>query len=1097
MSASRNFTLFLSLVLTACVVAEPIQSSWFTHLSGQYARVYPTTVEENANSPATTWDHPTGADQLVPTYAGVSEVSLTATDLYIRTSGLAFHVMGPWYGENGGLFPNYPANIAQTARFPLDPQVAALPKSLTTGGAVGYFVDGVAMFDARDAFSYINESGRDATPADVPIRGDGMWNRDAYVNESVTFDAANAHQAGATHHYHANPTGLRYLLSDSVDYDYASNTYSENAYGTHSPILAWTFDGFPLYGPYGYADPLDPDSGIRRMISGFQKRDGTNGSSNLNTTGRSSLPQWVVDNQNDRSNPLAAEEYGPAVTNVYTLGHYIEDYAYKGDLGLTLGVDFDLNEYNVRWCVTPEFPAGTWAYFCCIEADGTPAFPYNIGRFFFGEVQGANGVNLPADREIIFEGGPEAELKMETPTVDSDSGDVTISWSGPEGGSYIVQRSADLDEWQLHHDDVKNNAGSFGSIDDEGRAQGGPQQFYRSQLTSLAPFDDNGFDYSQPVVADFTAHFDSLPAEEKIESVTIGNVAVTILSYDAVSGSLELTFDESSLAAGDYQIALTYLPDSGTPSGLTSTNVHTIHPPHNILLLIVDDWGVDSSPMDNNAQLNPSATFPPMPNLETLAARGLRFTNAYAQPICSPTRASILTGRQAARHGVGTAGGALPASELTLPEIFAAEGSPYQLASYGKWHLGGGVNGPAEIGGWPEFAGILNGGVSSYTSWNKTENGISTNNYTTYSTTDQVNEAIDFISGQSANPWFVWMAFNAPHTPFHNPPSELHDYPTLPEDENGEVTGANRRQAYEAALQALDTEIGRLLANVDLETTNVILIGDNGTPGAVVQAPYGEGHAKGSLYQGGIHVPCIIAGPDVRFSGMSHKLVHCVDLFSTILDLAKIDVSTATAAVDVIDSQSLVPVLKGQDIAQRSIVSAIFADDFANSGRTLISSEYPGYELIAYGDPSSLATASSYEMYYLPADTNEQMPLSLPPASGDHHFAAYHALVAKDAALRPAAVVGDTLYLELPNVTGGAGVPNNANLDPISITVNGVAASYIERYDQTDTYNRWWVKCTVPDTLSAPYTSAVVTFSDNPNTGDARVFSASSIIIAP
>jgi hypothetical protein len=207
--------LLISCILSPMVLAEPITTSWFTELSGQYARIYPTLTEEAANSPVTSWNHPSGNDQLTPTYAGVSEISTTTTDLYIRTSGLPFQTMGPWYlnAAKTNLFPNYPGNIAQTARFPLTPEVASFPKPLTGLGAIGYFVDGVAMFDSRDAFSYVNGLMRDATPADGANRGDGVWNRDAFVNEAVTFDPANAHQAGATHHYHANPTGLRHRYS--------------------------------------------------------------------------------------------------------------------------------------------------------------------------------------------------------------------------------------------------------------------------------------------------------------------------------------------------------------------------------------------------------------------------------------------------------------------------------------------------------------------------------------------------------------------------------------------------------------------------------------------------------------------------------------------------------------------------------------------------------------------------------------------------------------------------------------------------------------------------------------------------------------------
>ena len=94
----------------------------------------------------------------------------------------------------------------------------------------------------------------------------------------------------------------------------------------------------------------------------------------------------------------------------------MEDNDYLGDLGQTLGVDFDLNEYNARFCVTPEFPEGVWAYFVCIDEFGTPLFPYNIGRSFFGDPIGDNANAIPANDEpdaevtTLFEGGPEAPL---------------------------------------------------------------------------------------------------------------------------------------------------------------------------------------------------------------------------------------------------------------------------------------------------------------------------------------------------------------------------------------------------------------------------------------------------------------------------------------------------------------------------------------------------------------------------------------------------------------------------------------------------------------------------------------------------------------
>jgi len=935
------------------------------------------------------------------------------------------------------------------------------------------------MFDSRDAFSYAFNFGRDATPGDVPNRGDGIWNRDAYVNEAVTFDPGNSHSAGVTLHYHANPAALRSLLGDSVDFTAATNTYTENPTGQHSPILAWVFDGLPLYGPYGYSDPLDPNSAVRRMVSGYQMRDGSNGSTNLTTTGRTILPAWITRNETARATPLTTQQYGPAVDATYTLGHYLEDYDYKGDLGMTQGVDFDLNEYNVRWCVTPEFPAGTWAYFSCIASDGTPVFPYNISRYYYGTPSGGNVNTLPTDRTIIYEGGPEAKQQLETPDV--SGGDVTITWSGAEGGTYRIEHSDDLENWKLLNDDAKNDQGSFGSLTDAGRATE-QQQFYRSQLTSIAPFDAAGFDYTQPQFATFSATFSPLPPISEITSVTVGGLTATILTSN--NGKLELVFDDESLAPANYSAILTYTPSGGSSTQLTSTNAHTVSPPRNILLLILDDWGIDSSPIDNQGNL--SASLPSMPNLETLAARGVRFTNAYAQPVCSPTRASIITGRYGFRNGVGhPSSNTLAANEEALPEIFTAQSSGYGLASFGKWHLGGGDNGPLTRGGWTEFRGILGGGVTNYYNWSKTINGTTTDDITAYTTTDQVDDAVAFITAQGSTPWFVWMGFNAPHAPFHNPPSHLKTSPDYPVDANNEITdGANRRPAYNAALQALDAEIGRLLLSVDLSNTNIILIGDNGTPGQVIQSPFTTNHSKDTLYQGGINVPLVIAGPDVTYCGTSQKQVHCVDIFSTILDLAGL---TEPAGVE-IDSQSLLPILKGRDSATRGIVSERFNSGSAGDGRSIILADFPDYKLIAFGDPTDGDDTTTYEMYHISSDTDEQTPLTVPPTAADLHYAAYLALIAKDLALGPPPTTGTVLYLELPTTSGPAGAPPNQSIVPDSITVNGTTATFVARFDQSDVYNQYWVKCTVPASLQAPYTTATVTYPDNPNTGATRVF---------
>ena len=490
-SAKAKVALFLPLLSLAPVQADPQLSSWFTGDSGKYARIYQTTANETAGITSTTWSRGQGV-QSSPVYAGISKVEYSANWIYIRTSGLAGHIMGPWYLDAAKTqnFPNFPDNQAKIYRIPRNPMIPAT-KTLTGLGATGAMVNGVSIFDSRDAFSYVNASGTDATPVNG-LTGDGVWNRDGYHNEGITFDPALAHQAGSNYHYHAHPIGLRYQLGDHVDYNPVTNRYTESTEPVtkHSPIVGWAADGLPVYGPYGYASPLDPESGVRRMITGFVARDGNYGTTNLAATGRTTLPAWAQRIQ------TVAFKNGPAVGANYLLGHYIEDYDYLGDRGYTQGVHFDLNEQNVRWCVTPEFPSGTWAYFTTIHADGTPAFPYTTGRQYFGSPSGGT-TTITETVTTWFHGGPSLEEVASPPAVNMATGDVTLVWSAAEGGSYLVEASTDLKDWP----DVATNVtatGAVASIVESGAANTHDRRFYRVSRTALAPFDTAGFDYTAP-----------------------------------------------------------------------------------------------------------------------------------------------------------------------------------------------------------------------------------------------------------------------------------------------------------------------------------------------------------------------------------------------------------------------------------------------------------------------------------------------------------------------------------------------------------------------------------------------------------------------
>ena len=339
--------------------------------------------------------------------------------------------------------------------------------------------------------------------------------------------------------------------------------------------------------------------------------------------------------------------------------------------------------------------------------------------------------------------------------------------------------------------------------------------------------------------------------------------------------------------------------------------------PPNILLLIVDDFGIDA------AEFYPTtvrrATTPPaphMPNLRRLAQAGVLFSEAWSTPLCASTRATIFTGRYGFRTGVGANTHeqpdlpTLPRAEFILPEAFQARPAlGYMLAHIGKWHVSRGDTDP-NLYGWPYFAGgdPQRPDVPDYFSWTKHVNAAVTTS-TTYATTDQVNEALGVIGQARAQnrPSFVEVAFNAPHSPFHKPPNELHSRDALPLYQSG----VNPRPYFEAMSEALDTEIGRLLQGVDLATTTVILVGDNGTTSSVVAPPYPASKSKSTVYQGGIRVPLLVAGAGVVSPGrLVPALANTVDLYPTILELAGINPAAVVPAGTKLDGVSLLPYVR-------------------------------------------------------------------------------------------------------------------------------------------------------------------------------------------
>lgn len=312
----------------------------------------------------------------------------------------------------------------------------------------------------------------------------------------------------------------------------------------------------------------------------------------------------------------------------------------------------------------------------------------------------------------------------------------------------------------------------------------------------------------------------------------------------------------------------------------------------NILLVIADDLGKDATPNYQEGTVKPN-----MPTLQALMNNGITFENLWSYPVCTPTRASILTGKYGIHTNVLEVGDVISTAETSVQSFIDVNtGNEYATAIVGKWHLSINANDPITMGV-DYYAGLLTGGVQSYTNWNLTENGV-TNTSTEYTTTKFTDLAINWINDQT-KPWFLWLAYNAPHTPFHLAPVNLHSQGNLPTDQAS--IDANPMPYYMSAIEAMDSELGRLLSSLSAEERNntiVIFIGDNGTPNQVAQAPYSPMRAKGSIYQGGVNVPMIIAGTGVnRMGAREYALVHTTDLFSTIATIAGVNISEINNSV--------------------------------------------------------------------------------------------------------------------------------------------------------------------------------------------------------
>lgn len=329
---------------------------------------------------------------------------------------------------------------------------------------------------------------------------------------------------------------------------------------------------------------------------------------------------------------------------------------------------------------------------------------------------------------------------------------------------------------------------------------------------------------------------------------------------------------------------------------------------HNILVIMLDDMGNDFTSLNTDA----TASIPPTPNLDSLAANGIRFTEFRTQQACAMSRASFLTGRYPFRTDVVQNSDPLPAAEYTIADDLKANHG-YTAGMVGKWNLGGISDNdyPRTYGGFDYFAGsytVSSFAVTSHFSWNKTINGGEAVASTNYITTEEVDDAIAW-TGSATEPWFCYLALHAAHTAGginQYPPSELHSYEGTPGADGG-VT------AYRAMIEATDTELGRLLATVNYADTIVVFMADNGSSFTNGSIP--ANRIKGYLYDNAVKSPLIIRSPGMTGAGTSNNTkINIVDIYPTLVKLAT---GSAAASTNTLDGVDLSGVFRGEVVPLR------------------------------------------------------------------------------------------------------------------------------------------------------------------------------------
>ncbi len=362
-----------------------------------------------------------------------------------------------------------------------------------------------------------------------------------------------------------------------------------------------------------------------------------------------------------------------------------------------------------------------------------------------------------------------------------------------------------------------------------------------------------------------------------------------------------------------------------------AVNTLTVERP-NIILITADDYGRDNARLYNESTgIGPTA---PTPNLEILAQQGIVYDNAWAMPTCTPSRGALMTGRLPSTSGMSAVievvGGTPTQTDPNNPDLLPRQmkNAGYRTAMYGKWHQT--PNQPSNYddprtSGFDRFIGLMTGFPRGgyYQNSNLITDGVRTGPEPgVFMTKQYVDDALEFMAqaDEAAEPYFIWLSFYVPHFTAEIPPKDGVDESVVqlvmdtvggPYPAVGTIR-SNQEETFafsQAMISYLDTQIGRLMEQVDLSSTYVIFHGDNGSQGDIgridnintVQPPFDPGRSKISIFRNGVEVPFLIAGPDVADTGSrSSAQVNIMDIYATALDLAGINKPAAAKDAHVI-----------------------------------------------------------------------------------------------------------------------------------------------------------------------------------------------------